>query len=260
MTENHTGSVGRLAGKTAVVTGASEGIGRAIAHAFAREGASLVLVARRANPTAELAEELGGRAVPIAGDVSDPATADAAVAAAVEGFGRLDVLVNNAGHDLSGVPLFETSPERARAIFEVNVFGAFWMLLAAGRAMAGAGGGSIVNVTSRLGLVGMSGSAWYGASKGALHALTRGAAVEWAPLRIRVNSVAPGLTQTAMIDTWIAEQPDPEAFRASRTETIPLGKIATPEEVAAAVVYLASDESASTTGASIAVDGGYTAA
>jgi NAD(P)-dependent dehydrogenase (short-subunit alcohol dehydrogenase family) len=255
-----TATRGRLAGKTAIVTGATEGIGRAISLAFAREGAALVLVARRAGPTADLAEELGGRAVPIAGDVADLQTADAAVTAAVEGFGRLDVLVNNAGHDLSGVPLFETSPERARAIFDVNVFGAFWMLLAAGRAMADAGGGSIVNVTSRLGLVGMSGSAWYGASKGALHALTRGAAVEWARLGVRVNSVAPGLTQTAMIDTWIAEQPDPEAFRESRAETIPQGRFATPEEVAAAVVYLASDESASTTGASIAVDGGYTAA
>ena len=251
---------GRLAGKTAIVTGATEGIGRAVSQALAREGAALVLVARRAGPTTALADELGGRAVPVAGDVADPETADAAVAAAIDAFGRLDVLVNNAGHDLSGVPLFETSPERARAIFDVNVFGAFWMLLAAGRAMAASGGGSIVNVTSRLGLVGMSGSAWYGASKGALHALTRGAAVEWARLGVRVNSVAPGLTQTAMIDTWISEQPDPEAFRESRAETIPQGRFATPEEVAAAVVYLASDESASTTGASIAVDGGYTAA
>jgi len=255
-----TAAGGRLAGKTAIVTGATEGIGRAISEAFAREGAALVLVARRANPLAELAGELGGQAVPIAGDVADPQTADAATAAAVEGFGRLDVLVNNAGHDLSGVPLFETSPEQARAIFEVNVFGAFWMLLAAARAMADAGGGSIVNVTSRLGLVGMSGSAWYGASKGALHALTRGAAVEWARMGIRVNSVAPGLTQTAMIDTWIADQADPEAFRASRAETIPQGRFATADDVAAAVVYLASDESASTTGASIAVDGGYSAA
>jgi NAD(P)-dependent dehydrogenase (short-subunit alcohol dehydrogenase family) len=260
MAEDETRTRGRLAGKTAIVTGATEGIGRSVCEAFAREGASLILVARRANPTAELAEQLGGGAVPIAGDVCDPGTADAAVAAAAERFGRVDVLVNNAGHDLSGVPLFETSPERARAVFEVNVFGAFWMLLAAGRAMAEAGGGSIVNITSRLGLVGMSGSAWYGASKGALHALTRGAAVEWAHLGIRVNSVAPGLTETPMIETWFAEQPDPEAFRDSRMQTIPLGRIATPEEVAAAVVYLASDESASTTGASIAVDGGYTAA
>jgi NAD(P)-dependent dehydrogenase (short-subunit alcohol dehydrogenase family) len=251
---------GRLAGKAAIVTGASEGIGRAIVAAFAREGASMVIVARRPAPLQALAAEHGERAVSVPGDVADAATADAAVAAALDRFGRLDVLVNNAGLDLSGVPLFETTPARARETFEVNVFGAFWMLLAAARAMAARGGGSIVNVTSRTARIGLPGSAWYGASKGALDSLTRGAAVEWARLGIRVNAVAPGLTETPMVRDWIAAQPDPAAFRAERAGTIPQARFATPEEVAAAVVHLASDESASTTGASIAVDGGYTAA
>jgi len=125
--------------------------------------------------------------------------------------------------------------------------------------MAGRGG-SIVNVTSRLAHVGLPGSAVYGASKGALSSLTRGAAVELARLSIRVNEVAPGLTETPMIDLWIAEQPDPEAFRRERAASIPLERFADPDDVAAAVVYLASDEARSVTGARIAVDGGYTAA
>jgi NAD(P)-dependent dehydrogenase (short-subunit alcohol dehydrogenase family) len=251
----------RLAGKVAILTGATEGIGRAIAGAFVDEGARVTLVARRERPGLELAAELGSDvATFVEGDVSDPATAERAAGEALARFGALDVLVNNAALDLSGVPLFETTREQAREIFEVNVFGAFWMLLACARVMAERGGGSIVNVTSRLGLVGLSGSAWYGASKGALHALTRGAAVEWARAGIRVNSVAPGLTETPMIKSWVEAQDDPVAFRRSREDSVPLGRFCTPEEVAAAVVYLASDEAASVTGASIAVDGGYTAA
>ena len=251
----------RLAGKVAILTGATEGIGRAIAGAFVDEGARVTLVARRERPGIELVRELGSDVASfVEGDVSDPATAERAVSEALARFGALDVLVNNAALDLSGVPLFETTREQAREIFEVNVFGAFWMLLACARVMAERGGGSIVNVTSRLGLVGLSGSAWYGASKGALHALTRGAAVEWARVGIRVNSVAPGLTETPMIKTWVEAQDDPVAFRRSREDSVPLGRFCTPEEVAAAVVYLASDEAASVTGASIAVDGGYTAA
>jgi NAD(P)-dependent dehydrogenase (short-subunit alcohol dehydrogenase family) len=251
----------RLAGKVAIVTGATEGIGRAIAGAFVREGARVVVVARREGPGAELVAELGPEVASfVPGDVADPDTADRAVGEALERFGALDVLVNNAGLDLSGVPLFETTREQAREIVEVNLFGSFWLLLACGRVMAERGGGSIVNLTSRLGLVGLPGSAWYGATKGALHALTRNAAVEWAPLGIRVNSVAPGLTETPMIKTWVEAQDDPATFRRSREESVPLGRFCTPEEVAAAVVYLASDESASVTGASISVDGGYTAA
>ena len=251
---------GRLDGKVAVVTGATEGIGRAIAQAFVDEGASVVAVARRAEPGEALAAELGPACRFVAGDVADPATAERTVAETQDAFGALDVLVNNAALDLSGVPLFETSEAQAREIFEVNVFGAFWMLLACARVMAERGGGSVVNVGSRLGLVGLPGSAWYGASKGAVHALTRGAAVEWARSGIRVNEVAPGLTETPMISVWVEAQDDPPAFRRSREESIPQGRFASPEDVAAAVVYLASDEARSVTGACLTVDGGYTAA
>jgi NAD(P)-dependent dehydrogenase (short-subunit alcohol dehydrogenase family) len=139
------------------------------------------------------------------------------------------------------------------------MFGALQLMLEAARTMAQRGG-SIVNVTSRLAHVGLPGSAVYSASKGALHALTRGAAVEWAPLGIRVNAVAPGLTETPMIRTWVESQDDAVSFRREHEASIPLGRFSAPADVAAAVVYLASDEAASVTGASIAVDGGYTAA
>ncbi len=252
-------TTGRLAGKVAIVTGATEGIGLEVARLFCAEGASLVLVARRLAPGARLVEELGSdRATFVAGDVADPATAPAVVAAA-ETLGGPDVLVNNAGIDLSGVELLATGLDDARRVLDVNVIGTLLMLQEAARSMQRRGGGSIVNVTSRAGIIGLPGSVVYGASKGALQSLTRGAAVELAPLGIRVNSVAPGLTETPLIRRWITEQDDPAAFRRGVTDTIPQGRFADPAEVASAILYLVSDEAASVTGATISVDGGYTA-
>jgi NAD(P)-dependent dehydrogenase (short-subunit alcohol dehydrogenase family) len=145
-------------------------------------------------------------------------------------------------------------------VFETNVLGAYRMLTRIARALKARDGGSIVNVTSRLASIGVPTMAVYGASKGALLALTRGAAVELAPYGIRVNAVAPGMTATPLMEAWLADQPDPEASAAEVARTIPQGRVGTPEEVAAAIAYLAADESAHVTGASIPVDGGYTAA
>jgi NAD(P)-dependent dehydrogenase (short-subunit alcohol dehydrogenase family) len=249
----------RLEGKTAIVTGATEGIGAAISRLFAEEGARLVLVARRPVPAEGLAAELGEEtAAAVAGDVADPATSERAVDEAERRFGAVDILVNNAGLDLSGVPLLETTIADARRIFDVNVFGCLQMLQAAAEAMR-EHGGVIVNVTSRTALVGLPGSAVYGASKGALESLTRAAAIEFAPYGIRVNAVAPGLTETPMVAAWLAEQADPPAFRERVTADIPQRRLATAEEVATAICYLASDAAASITGASLSVDGGYTA-
>jgi NAD(P)-dependent dehydrogenase (short-subunit alcohol dehydrogenase family) len=249
----------RLEGKVAIVTGASAGIGAAIAHRLVAEGARVVGVGRRAEPGVELVEALGGVECArfVTGSVADPATARAALHAAGEWDGP-QVLVNNAGLDHTG-PVLETPAGEVREVFETNFFGALWMLQAAGRAMAARGGGSIVNVTSRLASIGVPTMTLYGASKGALLALTRGAAVELAPVGIRVNAVAPGQTLTPLTEAWLAQQTDPRVGEAA-VAGIPQRRFGEPDEVAAAVAFLAADESAHITGASIPVDGGYTAA
>ncbi|MGH2802023.1 MAG: SDR family NAD(P)-dependent oxidoreductase [Thermoleophilaceae bacterium] len=250
----------RLQGRTTIVTGATAGIGAAISRRFVEEGARVVAVGRRAEPGERLLEELGGdsRARFVRGSVADRATARRAVDVARE-WGGPHVLVNNAGLDHTG-PVLSTDPREVRELFETNFFGALWMLQAAGRAMADRGGGSIVNVTSRLASIGVPTMALYGASKGALLALTRGAAVELAARGVRVNAVAPGLTRTALVDEWLADQDDPTGTQAQALIGIPQRRLGDPEDVAAAVTFLAADESAHITGASIAVDGGYTAA
>ncbi|MBO0778151.1 MAG: SDR family oxidoreductase [Ktedonobacteraceae bacterium] len=250
----------RLNGKIAIITGATLGIGRATAERFVAEGAKLVLVARHAETGEELVSILGkDRAHFVAGDVADPATAARAVAVATT-LGHLDVLVNNAGVDFTS-DLLETSLEDVRRVIEVNFIGAFLMLKEAALAMRRSGkGGSIINVTSRLASVGVPTMTIYGASKGALLSLTRGAAIDLARDSIRVNAVAPGLTQTPLFEAWLASQPQPEQFKEATVATIPQRRFATPEDVASAILYFALDESAHVTGASLAVDGGYTAA
>jgi NAD(P)-dependent dehydrogenase (short-subunit alcohol dehydrogenase family) len=249
---------GRVAGKVALVTGATSGIGEATARLLAREGACVVLVARGEERGQALVAAIGpGSSTFVAGDVTDPSTARLAVEAA-QRFGPLDILVNNAGIDFTS-DLLDTAVDDVRRILEVNFIGAFLMLTEASRAMRGRGG-SIVNVSSRTASVGVPTMTVYGASKGALNSLSRGAAVELAPLGIRVNVVAPGLTETSMVETWIDTQTDPATFKRDVLSTIPQHRLGTPEEVAQAILYLASDEAAHVTGALIAIDGGYTAA
>lgn len=247
-----------LEGKTAIITGATEGIGRATTELFAERGAQLVLVARRQGPGDQLVADLGpDRATFLAGDVSDPSTANRAIALALERFGSLSILVNNAAVDHSH-PLLEVPVDEIRRVMDVNFLGALMMLQAAGRAMREKGG-AIVNVTSRLAEVGVGTMGVYSATKGALLSLTRVAAIELAPFDIRVNAVAPGLTETPFIKDWLGQQDDPARFRADLADAIPQGRFADPKDIASAIAFLGSDEAAHITGASLPVDGGYTA-
>ena len=250
---------GRLAGKVAIVTGGTSGIGEATVRLFVTEGARVVIVARRTAPGEHLLADLGAdRAKFLSGDVADEATSKHAIDVAEE-WGGPDVLVNNAAMDWAS-PILETSEADIRRVLDTNFIGSFLMLREAGRKMIERRRGSIVNVTSRNASVGVATMGLYASAKGALLALTRAAAIEWAKDGVRVNAVAPGLTQTPLIQTWISGQQDPVTFEEKVVSTIPQGRMAEPADVANAILFLASDESTHITGASLAVDGGYTAA
>lgn len=242
---------GRLAGKVAIVTGGTAGIGEATVRLFVAEGARVVIVARHA-----AAHPDGTRFV--AGDVVDAGTAKSAVAAAEE-WGGVDVLVNNAAMDWTSSVL-DTAEADVHKVLDTNFLGCLLMQQEAGAKMLERGRGSIVNVTSRTASVGVPTMALYAAAKGALLALTRTAAIEWAKSGVRVNAVAPGLTRTQLIRTWIGGQQDPEQFEKQLLAGIPQGRMAEPDDVAGAILFLASDESRHITGISLPVDGGYTAA
>ncbi len=254
MTDQGKGTPTRLDGKVALVTGATGGIGKTIARLFWSEGARMVLAGTRPAPT-----DIPDGARYMAGDVSDEAYVDRLVTAASEEFGRLDILVNAHGSDFHS-DIASTSLADAARILEVNLLGVLATMKHAIPRMLDSGGGSIVNVASRLGQVAIPGQAVYSASKGGLIMLSKGAAIDYGRRGIRVNVVAPGMTATEMIDAWVRAQPDPTGFRRGLEESIPLGRLATPMEVASAVLFLASDEASHITGAVLPVDGGYTAA
>jgi len=235
-----------------VVTGASRGVGAATVDALTSAGSRVVAVSR------SLPGRRGDEVVDVTADLADPASAQRVVAAALDAFGRLDGLVNNAGLDLAK-PLLESTVEETRRVFAVNALAPLWMIQAAVPALAERRG-AIVNVTSRLAHVGVPEMAVYGASKGALRALTHGAAVELGPIGVRVNAVAPGMTETPLFREWLEGRPEPERARADVEGRIPLGRLASPADVAGAIVFLLSDAASHITGATLPVDGGYTAA
>jgi NAD(P)-dependent dehydrogenase (short-subunit alcohol dehydrogenase family) len=244
---------GRLEGKVAAITGGSTGIGRGIAELFVQQSARVALMARdpaRLDATrADLAAD--DRAIAVAGDVGESAAAERLVAATLEAFGRLDVFVSNAGiHRV--VPFLDTTDETWDEVFRTNVRGAFVACRAAARAMADRGeGGSIVIVGSTNSFVAEPHMAAYNASKSALVLLARSMAVDLAPHRIRVNLVAPG--------TIVSEITRPMLDRGFGFGAVPLGRIGDPIDVAWPVLWLASDEAAYVTGATIVVDGGQIA-
>jgi NAD(P)-dependent dehydrogenase (short-subunit alcohol dehydrogenase family) len=248
----------RLVGKVALISGAARGMGAAEARLFAREGARVVigdvLEAEGAAIEAEISAK-GGEAVFVRLDVTRESDWAQAVASTVQRFGKLDVLVNNAG--IGGVGrVDETATEAWDRVMEVNAKGVFLGTRAAIPAMRGAGGGSIINISSQLGLVGMDDSSpQYTASKGAVRLLTKTTALQYARDGIRCNSVHPGPIVTPMTERRRAE---PAVYQRMLSR-IPLGRYGEPDEVAYGVLYLASDESAFVTGSELVIDGGWTA-
>lgn len=250
-------TAGRLQGKVAIVTGAARGIGAAIARRFAGEGARVALFDLDRAAGEEAARSLGDAARFFPCDVARAVDCDRAVAAAADLFGPATVLVNNAGISIPG-GLEEMSEEDWRATFSVNV-GAIHLV---GRRvipmMRAAGGGAIVNIASESAFIGFPMHPAYCASKAAVVHLSRSMAVRYAPDRIRVNALCPGTIDTELYRNFISRQPDPEATHRSVLAMHPLG-LGKPEDIAAAALYLASDEAAYVTGAPMLVDGGATA-
>jgi len=256
------GRKGRVEGKVALVTGAASGLGASTARRLASEGASVVLTdvsADAGRSVADRIEEAGGVASFFAHDVASPSEWERVVGGAVERFGRLDVLVNNAGVSGGMQELMTLEFEAWRRLLSVNLDGVFLGMRFAGPAIASAGGGSIVNISSILGKVGMAGAAAYCASKGGVALLTKAAALEWAPLGIRVNSVHPGFIETPMVSGALQQVENANEMRDMIVSRHALARFGAPREIADAVLFLASDESSFMTGAELVVDGGYTA-
>ena len=246
-----------LEGRTALVTGANQGLGRAFAAALAHAGAEVVVVGRHEERNRqaadEIAEESGRRTTAVTGDITDADDVGRIVDEALSAHDRIDVLINNAGTCFHR-PALEVPDEEFARVFDVNVTGLWRMSRAVAPSMIEAGGGSIVNVGSISAMI-VNRPQWqpaYNASKAAVHQLTRSLAAEWAPHHIRVNAIAPGYVKTEMAPV------DEPQFRQHWIEDVPMKRYATPEEIAPSVVYLASDAASFTTGAVLVTDGGYT--
>ncbi|GGT74335.1 SDR family NAD(P)-dependent oxidoreductase [Streptomyces coeruleorubidus] len=242
----------RLEKVTALVTGAGSGIGEAVTSHFRREGARLLLTGRREQLDTAEPDDLY-----VPGDLNDEAFVASLAQRAAESLGTVDVVVINHGLQVSS-PLTEMAYEDAKNVLHSNLLSAFLVMKHFAPLMPETGG-SFVCVGSRLGMVGKPEEVLYSAAKGGLIMLAKGAAIEWAPRNIRVNVVAPGLTVTPVIEASFQRRPDPEAYRREREAQIPLQRLASPEEIANAVLFLASPESSYITGAVLPVDGGYTA-
>ena len=245
-----------LAGRVALVTGASSGIGAAIARRLAEEGATVAVNHRSGSAGAGAAlvtelEAAGGTAAAFSGDVAHREECDAMVAAVVERFGKLDILVNNAGITRDGL-LVRMSDEDWEAVIATNLSGTFYCCRAAGKVMMKARTGSIVNIASVIGLVGNAGQVNYAAAKAGIIGLTKSVAKELAVRGVRANVVAPGFIETPMTARL------PEKVAEAARETIAMRSFGTPQDVAAAVAFLASDDAAYITGQVLAVDGGMT--
>ena len=246
-----------LSGRRALVTGASRGIGQAIAAALAEAGADVAVTARSADSLGEtraLVEKAGRRCAALAGDVRDVESCARVTRAAAEALGGLDILINNAGFEHVR-PSLDVDEALWETILSTNLKGAFFSAQAAGRIMAEAGGGAIVNLCSLTSYVGIPTAVPYGASKSGLLGVTRALATEWAPHNIRVNAIAPGYFRTAMTEVFYED----EGWQARMLDKIPQRRFGGQRDIGGVAVFLCSDAAAYVTGHCIPVDGGYLA-
>jgi NAD(P)-dependent dehydrogenase (short-subunit alcohol dehydrogenase family) len=251
----------KLSQRVAVITGAGSGIGRAMALRFAAEGARIL--AADVNPeaaaaTAEAVRGQGGEAEPFTVNVVEPVQVRAMVERALAAFGRIDILCNNAGIG-STTTVVEQDPDEWDRVMSVNVKSVFLGCKYAIPLMLEQGGGVIINTASVAGMVGIINRAAYSASKGAVIALTKQVAVDYVERGIRVNCLCPGTVDSPWVGRLLADSDDPAAMRRSLEARQPMGRLGTPEEVAGAALYLASDDAAFITGTSLVIDGGWTA-
>jgi NAD(P)-dependent dehydrogenase (short-subunit alcohol dehydrogenase family) len=246
----------RLKGKVGIITGAGSGIGRACALALAKEGAWVALVGRRKDHIDEVAREIGKGAFAVQSDITEKDEPARVLEQTIERFNGLNFLVNNAG-----VLRIGTAEQISEAdwdqTFNLNVRAVWLLSRAALPHMRKAGGGSIINISSTLGLVAARNRAAYAPSKGAVILLTKAMAVDHGHEKIRVNAICPSLVETDLSLSIINQAPDPAAVRKERTAAHPIGRLGQPEDIAGLAVYLASDESSWVTGTAIPVDGGY---
>ena len=248
----------RLENKAAIITGAGTGIGKACAVALAREGARVVLIGRRRDPLEAVAREIGRDSCVIPGDVSRKEDIDRILETAIGQLGEINILLNNAGILHIGT-LEQITESQWDETFNVNVRGLWLLSRAVLPHFRKAGGGSIINMASVLGINGARSRAVYAASKGAVILLTKCMAIDHAPDKIRANCICPSFVETDLTAAVLSKAPDPSAVRQERVGAHPIGRLGRPEDVSGLAVYLASDESSWVTGAVYPVDGGYLA-
>jgi 3-oxoacyl-[acyl-carrier protein] reductase len=246
----------RLDSKVAIVTGAASGFGAEIARVFAREGAKIAVLDINGEGAAAVARGIGPAAIAIPADVTKRADIDAAVAKTLETFGKLDIVVNNAGWSHKNRPMLEVSEEEFDRVYAINVKSIYHMAFAAVPVLSKAGG-VIINIGSTAGIRPRPGLTWYNGSKGAVNLLSRSMAVELAPQKIRVNCVAPVMGATGLLEQFMG-LPDTPENRAKFIATVPLGRLSEPRDIANACLFLASDEAEFVTGVVLEVDGGRT--
>lgn len=247
----------RLQGLSTIVTGGASGFGAEIARAYAREGAKVVIFDLNADGAKKVADEIGDSAIAHGGSVASKADVDAAVKLAVDRFGKLDVVVNNAGWTFRNKPMLEVTEEEFDRVFDVNVKAIFFMTNACVPVMRRQKSGRIINIGSTAGVRPRPGLTWYNASKGAVNLMSKSMAVELAPDGIRVNCIAPVMGETGLLEAFMGV-PDTPENRAKFIGTIPLGRMSRPSDIANACVYMAGEESEFLTGVILPVDGGRT--